>query len=125
MSIYKTEPLWPPISKRHDPGTSKIAEAKQNKGPRAKRMRQVLELVGSRPGLTSAEYGMLFRTEHPELPDIVALDTPRKRLSDLRQLDLVERVEQKVCPHTGNLGWTYKPSMAGLRHLRADAQSYR
>lgn len=88
-------------------------------------MRQVLELVGDYPRLTAGEYGMLFRKRFPDLPDIVALDTPRKRLSDLRQLELVERVEQKICPHTGNLGWTYTPTAAGLRNLRADAQSFR
>ena len=119
MSIYKTDDSWPPISKIGDPGTSKLAEAKQNAGPRAKRMSQVLELVGRKPGLTASEYGMIFRDEHPELPDIVALDTPRKRMSDLKQLDLVEPIEQKICPHTGNLGWTYQPTGAGLRHLRA------
>ena len=82
-------------------------------------MKQVLDLVGRRPGRTAAEYGSLFRTEHPELPDIVALDTPRKRLSDLRQLELVERIEQKISPETGNLGWTYRPTDAGYRHLRS------
>jgi len=82
-------------------------------------MSQVLELVGRKPGLTAGEYGMLFREEHPELPDIVALDTPRKRMSDLKQLDLVEPIAQKICPHTGNLGWTYEPTGAGWRQIRA------
>ena len=118
MSIYKDNESWPPISKIGDPGTSKIAEAKQNAGPREKRLAQVLELVGRKPGLTAGEYGMIFKAEHPELPVLVAIDTPRKRLSDLRQLELVYRVEQKICPHTGNEGWTYCLTGAGERRHR-------
>ena len=104
----------PPISRKADPNTSKIAEARQNLGPRAKRQREVLSLVRRYPRLTHGEYARKFVAENPRLAIATAADTPGKRLPDLIHKGLIRRVAQRKCTDSGYECWTYEATATGL-----------
>ena len=120
VSIYKQTDFGelPPISKRRDPVTSKIAEFRQDQGKRQKRLSQVLMLVGQFPDQTGGEYGELMRAAHTQLPMKVALDTPAKRISDLLAKGLVEVTGMRNSRDTNQPQRTYQLTGAGQRWFR-------
>ncbi len=110
--------LFPPIARDTDPETShRAARLHTLTGKRAKRMRQVLALVVQYPGHTAHEYGNLMIKAYPDLPVLTCITTPHKRLSDLRQLGLVEKIGRKTCSKSGQLCWYYNPTMAGVKSI--------
>jgi len=109
--------LDPPISRRHDPDTSKDAEDKQNLGPRAVRQREVLGLVGRNPRKTAGELARIYVHENPRISIKVAAETPHKRISDLMHKGLVERAGKRECHDSGYDAYVYVLTDAGKREL--------
>ena len=107
----------PPIARTTDPDTSKIAERRHNLTSRSMRQRQTLELVYLRPGRTASELGQVMLNKFPTLPVAVALLTPAKRLSDLRQNALVERIGQRRCSVTGYQAHVWECTELGIKEL--------
>lgn len=95
---------FPPASRRTDPSTSKAAEqAVTRSGRRQKQAEQVLELVRSAPGFTSAELASI--SEQLDRSQIA------RRLPELasENINLIHRGKSRRCTVLGTAGVTWWP----------------
>lgn len=89
-------------SYRNDDFTSKLAmERMIAEGRLSERRAQVMYLVTKYPGRTSAEYSRLMHKAFPELPIRSAVESPHKRLPELRELGFVRKAGIRKCLESG------------------------
>jgi len=87
---------------RNNEPTSKAAwEDYVESGTLGKRQAQTYFLVVKYPNHSSAEYSRLMVKEFPELGIRCAVDTPHKRLPELKTKGLVDQTTLKICTETG------------------------
>jgi hypothetical protein len=83
---------FPPASRLNNPQTSSEAELEMNEsGSRETHVRKVLKIVTDQPGLITGEIGELSGLGHMET---------RKRLSDLKNKELIYQGKSRVWEHT-------------------------
>jgi len=110
---------YPPIARKRDPITSRLAAARfiLTKGPT--RQRQVLYLVAQFPEHTNGEYARLMVREFPHLPLKTCCETPHKRLSDLCKLKLIRVVSMRECAETTYDARTWELTPLGIHEMRS------
>jgi len=89
------ESLFPPVSHRRDPETSRKAEARMNRGPRVSHAEMVLAAVKAHPGITAPELMVVTRLGEYQV---------RRRLSDLKDIGKISREHERE----GNSCWWAK-----------------
>jgi len=95
----------PPIARKTDPVTSKIAAVAHSEGGRDLDKKMMLETITRYPGHTAKEYSVILKDGGVDW--LKAAQCTTKRISDLRADGSVVVGRQRKCGKTGNRAQTY------------------
>lgn len=96
-----------PLARRTDPATSKDAAREYTKTRRRTDLEIMLKLVAEHPGRTVGEYAQILYDNGVDF--YRAANLPRRRLSELVDLKLIERGEPRQCKKTRKQAATHYP----------------
>ena len=102
--LFDPDPA-PPIARRSDPVTSKIAAVQYSKTDRRNDCDVMRDLIRDYPGKTAGEYGeiLLGRGYKP----MKAIRMPTKRISDLKKVGALTLGVTRKCGISGRPAQTY------------------
>lgn len=94
LDMFDPDPL-PPIARRSDPVTSKIAAVQHSKSKRQKQLNLLRALIKEFPHQTRREYSKILEGRGYSETD--AFQIPNKRVSDLKRLKEVDVGRIRKC----------------------------
>ena len=103
--MFDDAPAQPPIARKRDPVTSKMAAIAHSEGGRELDKKMMLKTIAKNPGHTAKEYSVILKAAGVDW--LKAAQCTTKRISDLKADGAVIIGRQRKCEKTGKRAQTY------------------